>query len=174
MLQKDKKFIPHILPVCVGTMCRFPNLDPIFHNAFSNFNGQFSTLGSIRPGSTLRPVRQAAGLCGCFAIFTLRCRPLSSCWILRISRTTDEEGLYSLSRKSRAGEYQVHLFHERTTPKIWPGLPGKCRSGTRLWKLPPIVDFRDGLFAGSAQKQIWPRVFDSQRRRSAGLRSRTE
>src|SRR4051794_31704370 len=34
MLQKDKTFSPHILVVPKGTRVDFPNLDPIFHNAF--------------------------------------------------------------------------------------------------------------------------------------------
>src|SRR6516225_7442945 len=33
MVQKDKKFSPHILAVPVGTQVDFPNFDPIFHNA---------------------------------------------------------------------------------------------------------------------------------------------
>ena len=35
MVQKDKTFTPHILAIPAGTTVDFPNLDPIFHNAFS-------------------------------------------------------------------------------------------------------------------------------------------
>ena len=35
MAMSDKSFVPHVLPVTVGTAVRFPNQDPIFHNAFS-------------------------------------------------------------------------------------------------------------------------------------------
>src|ERR1700742_2283609 len=31
MLQKDKMFTPHVLPISVGTSVDFPNSDPIFH-----------------------------------------------------------------------------------------------------------------------------------------------
>src|ERR1019366_779183 len=31
MLQKNKMFMPHILPVVAGTTIDFPNADPIFH-----------------------------------------------------------------------------------------------------------------------------------------------
>src|SRR5437764_1408274 len=37
MLQKGKRFIPHILAIQKGTTVDFPNQDPIFHNAFSSF-----------------------------------------------------------------------------------------------------------------------------------------
>src|ERR1700719_3549 len=40
MIQKDKTFSPHVLPIMIGTTIDFPNYDPIFHNAFSNYNGQ--------------------------------------------------------------------------------------------------------------------------------------
>src|SRR4051812_24528384 len=37
MLQKNKRFIPHILAIRRGTVVDFRNQDPIFHNAFSSF-----------------------------------------------------------------------------------------------------------------------------------------
>src|SRR5438477_1368267 len=37
---KNKTFVPHILAVRTGTKVSFPNLDPFFHNAFSNYDGQ--------------------------------------------------------------------------------------------------------------------------------------
>src|SRR5215471_5011846 len=40
IIQKNKTFTPHVLAIPVGGSVSFPNLDPIFHNAFSNFNGQ--------------------------------------------------------------------------------------------------------------------------------------
>src|ERR1035438_1103775 len=40
MVQKNKTFSPHILPVLTGTIVDFPNYDPIFHNAFSSYSGQ--------------------------------------------------------------------------------------------------------------------------------------
>src|SRR5438477_6659024 len=56
MRQKDKMFVPHLLAIPVGAAVAFPNLDPIFHNAFSNFNGQLFDVGLYRPGSS-RTVR---------------------------------------------------------------------------------------------------------------------
>ena len=35
MVQKDITFVPHVLPVVVGTTVAFPNDDPVFHNVFS-------------------------------------------------------------------------------------------------------------------------------------------
>ncbi len=35
MAQKNLAFVPHVLPVVVGTTVAFPNQDPVFHNVFS-------------------------------------------------------------------------------------------------------------------------------------------
>lgn len=35
MTQEGETFIPHVLPIPVGSTVEFPNLDPIFHNVFS-------------------------------------------------------------------------------------------------------------------------------------------
>ncbi|MFZ0888120.1 MAG: carboxypeptidase regulatory-like domain-containing protein, partial [Candidatus Binataceae bacterium] len=35
MEQKDIAFVPHVLPVLVGTTVNFPNDDPVFHNVYS-------------------------------------------------------------------------------------------------------------------------------------------
>src|ERR1700682_4808185 len=51
MLQKEKTFTPHVLAISVGTVVDFPNFDPIFHNAFSNYNGQVFDIGLYPPGA---------------------------------------------------------------------------------------------------------------------------
>src|SRR3954466_260135 len=52
MLQKDKTFSPHVLAVQAGSLVEFPNADPIFHNAFSSYNGQVFDIGLYPPGTT--------------------------------------------------------------------------------------------------------------------------
>ena len=52
MLQKDKTFSPHVLAIQAGSVVEFPNADPIFHNAFSSYNGQVFDIGLYPPGST--------------------------------------------------------------------------------------------------------------------------
>src|SRR5947207_4071424 len=37
MAQRKKHFDPPVLAIPVGTAVAFPNFDPIFHNAFSNY-----------------------------------------------------------------------------------------------------------------------------------------
>ncbi|MEP6961949.1 MAG: hypothetical protein ABI995_07720, partial [Acidobacteriota bacterium] len=56
MDQRNKTFVPHVLAVEAGTLIDFPNSDPIFHNAFSNYNGELFDVGLYPPGSS-RSVR---------------------------------------------------------------------------------------------------------------------
>src|SRR5712691_12524908 len=52
IVQKQKRFVPHLAAVPVGSTVDFPNLDPIFHNAFSNFAGQPFDVGLYPPGTS--------------------------------------------------------------------------------------------------------------------------
>src|SRR5947209_12903357 len=52
MVQKNKTFTPHVLAIPAGSTVEFPNSDPIFHNAFSNYDGQIFDIGLYPPGTT--------------------------------------------------------------------------------------------------------------------------
>lgn len=52
MTQKDRSFSPHLLVVPIGSTVEFPNLDPFFHNVFSQFNGKRFDLGLYEAGSS--------------------------------------------------------------------------------------------------------------------------
>jgi plastocyanin len=52
--QENKQFIPRVQVVPVGTSVSFPNLDPIFHNVFSNSPRNGFDLGSYRAGDQTR------------------------------------------------------------------------------------------------------------------------
>ena len=70
MLQKNKTFSPHVLAITVGTTVDFPNRDFIFHNAFSNYNGEIFDIGLYPPRTTKSTaVQRAREWCACFAIF---------------------------------------------------------------------------------------------------------
>jgi plastocyanin len=52
LAQKNKEFVPGLLVVQVGSIVEFPNLDPFFHNVFSQFNGKRFDLGLYESGSS--------------------------------------------------------------------------------------------------------------------------
>jgi plastocyanin len=116
MLQKDKKFSPHIVAIQTGTIVDFPNLDPIFHNAFSNFDGKVFDVALYPPG-TSRAVRfDRPGIVRVFC----NIHPQMSAIIAVVNSPyfaiTDEDGDYRINNVA-SGSYQVHFFHERATPE---------------------------------------------------------
>jgi plastocyanin len=50
--QIDRKFIPAVSAVVVGTTISFPNDDKIFHNVYSNSEGSEFDLGAYKSGTT--------------------------------------------------------------------------------------------------------------------------
>ena len=62
LVQKNKRFTPHILVVPVGAVVEFPNSDPFFHNVFSLFEGKRFDLGLYEAGSTRQVVFNAPGV----------------------------------------------------------------------------------------------------------------
>lgn len=116
ILQKDKKFIPHILPVCLGTTVSFPNLDPIFHNAFSNFNGKVFDIGLHPPGSSPSTKFDRRGIVRVFCNIHHSMSAVIIVLDTPYFAETDKKGFYSI-KEVPPGEYQLHVFHERTTPE---------------------------------------------------------
>jgi plastocyanin len=56
LVQKDKRFSPHVIAVRVGAEIEFPNQDPFFHDVFSIYRGKPFDLGLYESGTT-RKVR---------------------------------------------------------------------------------------------------------------------
>ncbi len=56
MVQRDERFVPHVLPVRTGDVVRFPNADPFFHNVFSYSKPRRFDLGKYPRGQS-RAVR---------------------------------------------------------------------------------------------------------------------
>lgn len=117
MVQSDKRFSPHLLAVAKGTRVDFPNLDPIFHNAFSNFDGQLFDIGLYPPGGTRTVKFERAGIARVFC----NIHPMMSAVIVVV-----DAPYFAISGKDGAfqivnvppGEYQLRVFHERATPEI--------------------------------------------------------
>jgi plastocyanin len=116
MIQKDKTFTPHILPVGVGSTVDFPNFDPIFHNAFSNYNGQLFDIGLYAPGSS-RSVRFTRP--GVVRVFCNIHAAMSA--VIVVLNTPH----FAMSRRDGAfeiagvpgGAYTLRVFHERAAPE---------------------------------------------------------
>jgi len=116
MLQRDKRFIPHLIAVPVGSTVDLPNLDPIFHNAFSNFSGQVFDLGLYPPGKTRGQTFKQPGIvrvfCNIHPTMSAVIAVLDTPWYV----VTPASGKFSIDGVT-PGEYQLHIFHERAVPE---------------------------------------------------------
>ena len=52
MMQENEEFVPHVLPVRVGTAVAFPNADDFYHNVFSVMAGDRFDLGRFGKGES--------------------------------------------------------------------------------------------------------------------------
>ena len=114
MVQKDKTFTPHVLPIRVGTSVDFPNFDPIFHNAFSNYNGQLFDIGLYPPG-TSRRVRFARP--GVVRVFCNIHAGMSAVIVVLDTpyfEATQKNGAFQFDNIP-PGDYSLRFFHERAT-----------------------------------------------------------
>jgi plastocyanin len=112
MKQKDKEFQPHVVAIPTGGSVEFPNLDLIFHNAFSNFSGQPFDIGLYPPRTSKVVVFRHPGIvrvfCNIHSTMSAIIAVVNSPWYA----VTSASGKYSIAGVP-AGDYQLHLFHER-------------------------------------------------------------
>jgi plastocyanin len=112
MLQKDKMFQPHVLAISVGSTVDFPNLDLIYHNAFSNFSGQPFDVGLYAPHTSKGVTFKHSGIvrvfCNIHSTMSAIIAVLNTPWYA----VTPPSGKYSISNVP-PGIYMLRLFHER-------------------------------------------------------------
>ena len=136
MLQKNKTFTPHILPVQVGAIIDFPNADPIFHNAFSSYSGQIFDIGLYPPG-TSRSVRFARP--GVVRVFC-NIHPAMSAVIVALNTPyftqTSRDGTFSLDVPP--GRYTLRVFHERATEQSLANLARTVQVGSEPVAVRPV------------------------------------
>ncbi len=116
IVQKDKTFAPHILAVEVGARVAFPNYDPIFHNAFSNYDGRVFDLGLYAPGSSRAVTFDRPGVvrvfCNIHASMSAVIVVVPDPWFA----VTPAGGAFEIPAVP-PGDYTLRLFHERATPE---------------------------------------------------------
>lgn len=116
LVQKNKRFIPHILVVPVGALVEFPNDDPFFHNVFSLFDGKRFDLGLYEAGATRTVTFNSPGVSYIFC----NIHPEMSAVVV-----ATRSPYYALSNAAGdfvianvpAGRYQLNIWHERCLPE---------------------------------------------------------
>jgi plastocyanin len=143
IVQKQKRFVPHVMAIPVGATIDFPNLDPIFHNAFSNFAGQPFDVGLYPPGTSQKVhfVRE-----GVVRVFCNIHPTMSAVIVVARSRyiaVSNKGGGFSIPGVE-PGEYQLRVFHERSSEPTLRSLERKVTVDQPLLTLPPIVVSESG------------------------------
>ncbi|MCC6539298.1 MAG: hypothetical protein IT162_17230 [Bryobacterales bacterium] len=112
--QKNKRFTPHVSVIGVGSTVDWPNLDPIFHNAFSNFAGQPFDTGLYPPGGTQKVRFQREGVvrvfCNIHSSMSAVIVVVPTPWFA----TSRADGTFSLDDVP-PGEYLLKVWYERAT-----------------------------------------------------------
>jgi plastocyanin len=146
MVQKDKTFTPHVLAIPVGGTVDFPNFDPIFHNAFSNYNGQVFDVG-LYPPSSSRAVRfTRAGVvrvfCNIHANMSAIIAVLGTPWYA----VTQRDGSFRIADVP-PGEYTMRVFHERASQAALDALTRRIAVPQNGAELGPISISESGYLA---------------------------
>lgn len=122
--QRNKKFIPHILTIPVGSQVDFPNNDPIFHNAFSNFAGQPFDTGLYAPGTSQKIIFRREGVVRVFCNIHAHMSAVIVVVPSPFYATSKANGTFRLENVPD-GEYTMRIFHERATESTLAALDRK-------------------------------------------------
>jgi len=114
MEQKDKHFKPHVLAIPVGATVDFPNNDLIFHNVFSNYDGQKFDVNLYRPNTSRSEVFKRPGIvrvfCNIHPTMSAVIAVLDTPWF-DVSKASGDFEI----RDVPPGNYTLRIFHERAT-----------------------------------------------------------
>ena len=109
------------LPLAASAQVDFPNHDPIFHNAFSNFAGQPFDTGLYAPGTSQRIIFRREGVVRVFCNIHAQMSAVIVVVPSPYFATSGAAGSYRIENVP-AGEYTLKVFHERATEKTLAAL----------------------------------------------------
>lgn len=114
LLQKDKRFIPHLLVITSGTQVEFPNQDPFFHNVFSIYNGKRFDLGLYEAGSSRSVLFDRPGVSFIFCNIHPEMSGLVVVLNTPYYAVSGNNGEVSI-RNVPPGRYRVNYWYERSS-----------------------------------------------------------
>ncbi len=147
MIQKNKTFSPHVLAITVGTTVDFPNYDPIFHNAFSNYEGQIFDIGLYPPGTSRAIAFRREGVVRVFC----NIHPAMSAVIVVLKTpyfaVSNKMGIFEIAAVP-PGSYRLHVFHERATERTLAALIHTIEVEDAPLQLPALSVSESGYLEG--------------------------
>jgi plastocyanin len=117
MAHHNKTFVPHVLAVRTGSKVKFPNQDPFFHNAFSNYSGPVFDIGLHPPGSSREVTLKRPGVVRLFC----NIHPTMSAVIVVLNTpwfaVSNAAGAFHIGGVPD-GKYNLKVFHERALADV--------------------------------------------------------
>jgi plastocyanin len=143
MAHQHKTFVPHVVAIRTGSKVRFPNLDPFFHNAFSNYEGEVFDIGLHPPGSSREVTFHRAGVVRLFC----NIHPTMSAIIVVLNTpwfaVSNVQGSFRISGIT-PGTYRVQVFHERARPDVLAKLEREVTIGPDDLTVPLLLVSEEG------------------------------
>jgi plastocyanin len=116
LLQKNKRFSPHVLVVQVGEPVEFPNRDPFFHNVFSLFEGKRFDLGLYEAGSSRTVVFDRPGISYIFCNIHAEMSAVVIAIRTPYYGISDHKGAITIPNVV-PGHYEMQVWDERALPE---------------------------------------------------------
>jgi len=117
--QRDRRFIPHVSVVTVGTQVKFPNNDTVFHNVFAEFDAKKFDLGMYPRGATKTQTFNKSGLVALFCSVHSE----MSAYVMVVDTpyftVADSGGHFSIANVP-VGQYTVKVWHESGEKDSFP------------------------------------------------------
>jgi len=111
LLQKGKRFFPHVLAIRVGTDVEFPNYDPFFHDVFSIYRGKPFDLGLYESGMVRKVRFSQTGVSYIFC----NIHPEMSAAIVAVPTpyfaVTSDDGRFEIDHLPH-GHYKMEVWYE--------------------------------------------------------------
>jgi hypothetical protein len=143
----------------------FPNHDPIFHNVFSNFDGQTFDLSLYRPETSRSEVFKRPGIvrvfCNIHPTMSAVIAVLDTPWFAVSSVSGDFE-----IRDVPPGNYTLHIFHERAAEETLHALVEAVSVENAVPRVLPLIRISETGYIPAPHKNKWdkdyPPVIDDQ------------
>ena len=135
VVQRDKRFVPHVLAVPVGATVEFRNDDELFHNVFSLSKPNDFDLGLYKSGAQREQIFATAGpvnlLCNIHASMGGWLYVSDSPWFAQ----ADGSGRFTV-KNVPPGQYELEVWHEWSTQ----GVKQSVKVATGMSEVSLVVD----------------------------------